>query len=71
MRGKVEDSQTINHHGKKLDVEGGKVVNISAVGVGKPNEITSVEEPKTKPNLDLVNVDEKVQRAALKAYYEK
>ena len=71
MRGKVEDSQTINHHGKKLDVEGGKVVNISAVGEGKLDEITPVEEPETKPNQDLVNVDEKVQRAALKAYYEK
>ena len=42
VRGKVEDSQTINHHGKKLEVEGGKVVNISEVGGGQADEITPV-----------------------------
>ena len=38
----MEESQTINHHGKKLDVEGGKVVSISAVGGGEADEITPV-----------------------------
>ena len=42
LRGKVEESQTINHHGKKLDVEGGKVVNISEVGGGHADEVTTV-----------------------------
>ena len=38
LRGKVEENQTINHHGKKLEVEGGKVVNISDVGGGNTQE---------------------------------
>ena len=32
LRGKVEESQTINHHGKQLEVVDGKVVGISEVG---------------------------------------
>ena len=43
LRGKVEDNQTINHHGKQLEVEDGKVVGISALGGGKAEELTPVE----------------------------
>ena len=74
-----------------MDVEGGKVVNISAVGVGNPDEVTPVvpfhmlvlicitmlytfhfsDYLDVGPNQDLVNVDEKIQRASLKSYYAK
>ena len=32
LRGKIEESQTINHHGKTLEVIDGKVVGVSDVG---------------------------------------
>ena len=32
LRGKIEESQTINHHGKTLEVVDGKVVGVSDVG---------------------------------------
>ena len=41
LRGKIEDSQTINHHGKALEVEGGKVVSVSEVG--EVTEMTPIE----------------------------
>ena len=44
LRGKIEDSQTINHHGKKLEIEAGKVVGISQVGGDEPVEVASVEK---------------------------
>merc|ERR1712013_272247 len=70
LRGKVEDNQTINHHGKQLDVEDGKVVGMSALGGGKAEELTPVETiQKEKEYPGLVNVDEKIQREALKSYY--
>ena len=43
LRGKVEDSQTINHHGKSLQVEDGKVVTVSEVGEGQAVGITPLE----------------------------
>ena len=42
LRGMVEDSQTINHHGKKLEIEGGKVVGVSEVGGDQPDDVTPV-----------------------------
>ena len=42
LRGIVEDSQTINHHGKKLEIEGGKVVGFSEVGGDQPDDVTPV-----------------------------
>ena len=44
LRGKIEDSQTINHHGKKLEIEDGKVVGISQVGGDEPVEVAPVEK---------------------------
>ena len=32
LRGKIEENQTINHHGKTLEVIDGKVVGVSDVG---------------------------------------
>ena len=32
LRGKIEDSTTINHHGKELTIEDGKVIGVSDVG---------------------------------------
>ena len=46
LRGKVEDSQTINHHGKQLEVEDGKVIGISGLGGSKTGELTPVETIK-------------------------
>ena len=45
LRGKLEDSQTINHHGKALEVEGGRVVSVSEVGGvdAQADTITPVE----------------------------
>ena len=43
LRGKVEDSQTINHHGKSLQVEDGKVITVSEVGEGQAVGITPLE----------------------------
>ena len=42
LRGEVEDSQKINHHGKEMEVEGGKIVKISDVGGVLPDESTPV-----------------------------
>merc|ERR1719431_1830502 len=75
LRGKVEDSQTINHHGKSLKVEDGKVITVSEVGEGQAVGITPLETDHshgTQKEYDenLFNVDEKIQREALKSYYE-
>ena len=70
LRGKVEDSQSINHHGKELKVENGKVVDVSDVG-GNGSTSTPVEPFNRKANADLVSTDEQVQREALKKYYER
>ena len=42
LRGEVEDSQKINHHGKEMEVEGGKIVKISDVGGVLPDESSPV-----------------------------
>ena len=47
LRGKVEDNQTINHHGKQLEVEDGKVIGISGLGGSKTGELTPVETVQT------------------------
>ena len=65
LRGKVEDSQTINHHGKTLDVEGGKVVNISEVGGGQADEITPVV-PFDRSVLGLLYLDNQVMVLVVK-----
>ena len=39
----MEDSQTINHHGKSLKVEDGKVITVSEVGEGQSVGITPLE----------------------------
>ena len=70
LRGKVEDNQSINHHGKELKVENGKIVDISDVG-GGDNTMTPVEPFNSKTSIDLVSTDEKVQREALKEYYQR
>ena len=70
LRGKVEDNQTINHHGKELKVENGKVVDMSEVG-GGDSTMTPVEPFDSKKKADLVSTDEKIQREALKEYYQR
>ena len=43
LRGQIEDGQTINHHGKTLEVVDGKVVGILKIGGGdEPFEVTKV-----------------------------
>merc|ERR1719312_2270308 len=76
LRGKVEDSQTINHHGKSLQVEDGKVITVSEVGEGQSVGITPLEIDQSHANQkeydeNLFNIDEKIQREALKSYYER
>ena len=43
LRGLIEDSQTINHHGKALEVSDGKVVGVSEVGESLADSSTPVE----------------------------
>ena len=52
LRGKIEENQTINHHGKKLEVEGGKVVSVSGVGGEQPDDVTPVEAVSFERSFD-------------------
>jgi len=65
LRGKTEENKEINHHGKKIEVESKeknshKIINVNSVG-----DTYSGDEVK------VFSVNERVQREALKSYYEK
>ena len=71
LRGKIEDSTTINYHGKELTIEDGKVIGVSDVGVSSTDPDPTPVVPFKDSNKALINTDEQAQREALKAYYER